>query len=299
MRRRGHRSRPARPRACASSVASSGSLEARARIRLGSVAEAKPSAASTSSGPRTSVAPSRMRALQPAALGRSTSPGYASTSMPSDAAQLAVLSAPLRAAASTTTTASAKAAITPLRCKKWAGRAGSSGAYGERTAPPAASDALRQRSIAPRKETGDARRRVSRAVGPPPASAPAWAAASMPSARPDMTHMPARASARAEAHERARGRLRKVSATRRRRRCAPSGRRAIRQPTGPKTGSSCPPRDGAREESCVRGEARRVEIHQSFRRDARGTRQGFTRKLRGNRPRPQNGRRDCATATPR
>ena len=34
-----------------------------------------PSASSTSSGPRTSVAPSRMSALQPAAFGRSTSPG--------------------------------------------------------------------------------------------------------------------------------------------------------------------------------------------------------------------------------
>ena len=69
----------------------------------------------------TSVAPSRIRLLQPSARGSSGDPGIAMTSLPRSDASLAVINDPERAAASMTTTPKLKPAIIRLRMGKWCG----------------------------------------------------------------------------------------------------------------------------------------------------------------------------------
>ena len=71
-------------------------------------------ASSTSSAHVTGVAPSRSSALVPADSALVISPGTASTSRPSSSAKSAVMSAPLRSRASTTTVASTEAGDDPV-----------------------------------------------------------------------------------------------------------------------------------------------------------------------------------------
>ena len=75
------------------------------RARRGGAVPCRPIASSTSAALRTSVAPSRISMLQPAARASNGWPGTASTSRPWSSAVRAVIRLPDRAAASTTITA--------------------------------------------------------------------------------------------------------------------------------------------------------------------------------------------------
>ncbi len=72
----------------------------------------------TSSPRSTSAAPSRINAWAPRLAGEVTGPGTAMTSRPNSAASRAVISAPLRSAASTTTTPRDSPAMTRFRSGK-------------------------------------------------------------------------------------------------------------------------------------------------------------------------------------
>ena len=63
------------------------------------------------------------------------SPGTASTSLPSSSAKSAVISAPLRSRASTTTVASHSPAMIRLRAGKRHGAGSTPGSYSETTSP--------------------------------------------------------------------------------------------------------------------------------------------------------------------
>ena len=137
-----------------------------------------------------------MSAWQPATWRRSTSPGTARTGM-RPAAQLAVLSAPLRAGASITTTASASAATIALRARNCQGCGGRrAGTARARRRPPRACARPAPGCGAGRISGG--RRPARRPSGASAASAPSWAAASMPRARPETMQQPARPSSRAK-----------------------------------------------------------------------------------------------------
>ena len=95
-----------------------------------------PTSSSTSAGPVTRVAaPLRIRACTPSEGALVTGPGTPMTGRWIRAAQLAVLSAPLRAAASTTTVPLPSAAITRLRARKRVRMGAQPGASSETTAP--------------------------------------------------------------------------------------------------------------------------------------------------------------------
>ena len=80
--------------------------------------------ATTSSAPSQRIAPVRSSSLHPRADASHGAPGTASTDRPSSSAKSAVISAPERSPASTTTTASARAATIRLRAGKRQGAAG-------------------------------------------------------------------------------------------------------------------------------------------------------------------------------
>ncbi len=120
-----------------------------------------PSRSRTSSGPRTTWAPSASSALGPAASGAVTRPGTAPTSRPRSSAKAAVISEPDRTPASTTTTTSARPAISRLRAGKVQRRARIPGGNSETTAPRG-DDAVVQRpprrgigAVGPGAEDGD------------------------------------------------------------------------------------------------------------------------------------------------
>ena len=83
----------------------------------------------------TSLAPSCMRRFAPALDGDVIRPGTAKTSRPRSPANPAVIRAPLRSAASTTTTPRASPASVRLRAGKWPGSAGTPAANCDTTAP--------------------------------------------------------------------------------------------------------------------------------------------------------------------
>ena len=97
-----------------------------------------PISGSMSVASRTSAAPWRISARQPAASGFSGEPGTANTSRPCARACRAVISEPLPAAASTTTTPRARPEMMRLRCGKCAARGGVPGGNSETSAPRAA-----------------------------------------------------------------------------------------------------------------------------------------------------------------
>ena len=94
-----------------------------------------PTASSTSAAHVTGVAPSRSSAFVPRESAEVISPGTASTSRPSSSARSAVISAPLRSRASTTTVACASPATMRLRAGKRQGAGSTPGAYSETTSP--------------------------------------------------------------------------------------------------------------------------------------------------------------------
>ena len=170
--------------------------------RLGRWRGAVSIASITSRTPRQTRAPSRISAKQPWALGRSASPGTASSGRPSRRVAAAVDNAPLRSAASTTTVADARAAIRRLRRRNVPGHGHISASYSLTSAPRAAMRAARSswlRGVITSSPAGS-----TAAVTPEASSAPSCAAASIPRARPLTTAQPSRARSAASTRARSR-----------------------------------------------------------------------------------------------
>src|SRR6266508_1356309 len=94
-----------------------------------------PNSSSTSCADVAGVAPSRSSAFVPADRAEVISPGTASTSRPSSSAKSAVISAPLRSRASTTTVAAHRPAMMRFRAGKRHGAGSVPGGYSETTSP--------------------------------------------------------------------------------------------------------------------------------------------------------------------
>ena len=112
------------------------------------------------------------------------SPGTASTSRPSSSARSAVISAPLRSRASTTTVTCASPATILFRAGKRHGAGSTPGGYSE-TIQTAARDLGCERRVRARVVAVDPH--PSTASVAPRCNAPRCAAASTPRARPEMT----------------------------------------------------------------------------------------------------------------
>ena len=145
---------------------------------------------------RASGPASRRNARQPATAGSSRRPGTMWRPRPCSSAQAAVVRAPLLAPASTTTVASASPLMIRFRRGNVPRFGAVSGGNSLITAPPWATIAR----ASPRCEAGYSRRcppPMTATVVPPARSVAAWAAASIPSARPEttVTSRPAIASA--------------------------------------------------------------------------------------------------------
>ena len=110
----------------------------RADLRLRASAATRPKLSSTSWAQVSGVAPSLSRAFEPAESALVISPGTAKTSLPSSSAKSAVISAPLRSRASTTTDAEQRPATIRFRAGKRHGAGSTPGAYSETTRPLAA-----------------------------------------------------------------------------------------------------------------------------------------------------------------
>src|SRR5206468_1832567 len=130
----------------------------------------------------TSLAPSCMRRLAPTLVGDVIRPGTAKVSRPRSPANPAVIKAPLRSAASTTTTPSASPASVRLRAGKWPASAGMPGGNCDRIAP---CDSI-ARTSGPFSGgyTTSTPHPSTASVRPPAASALRCAAVSIPRARP-------------------------------------------------------------------------------------------------------------------
>ena len=94
-----------------------------------------PSTSSTSRADVTRWAPRRSRPFVPADSDDVISPGTANTSLPSSSARSAVINAPLRSRASTTTTARTRPAMMRFRAGKRHGAGSTPGGYSETTRP--------------------------------------------------------------------------------------------------------------------------------------------------------------------
>ena len=102
---------------------------------------ATPMASNRSRGVRSGRAPTRSRVFGPTESTEKILPGTARTSRPSSIARRAVINAPDRAAASTTTVARDSPARMRLRSGKWCFRGGVPGGYSVISAPSTASSA--------------------------------------------------------------------------------------------------------------------------------------------------------------
>ncbi len=151
--------------------------------------------------PRARPPPTRPRGLRPGGApsvppraGPERRPGTASTGTPCDRAQAAVMSAPLRSPARTTTTPRDSPDTIRFRAGKFERTPGvPSGVFREER-PARLQDRGEERPVA---RPGRRRRRPyprTAMVWPPASSAAAWAIPSMPRAPPETTDTPARAS---------------------------------------------------------------------------------------------------------
>ena len=195
---RARRRRARRRRTSSSCVAepdASASDDRRAADRPGRPARrgvaSMPSASSTSAAHVAGVAPRRRSAFVPALSALVISPGTASTSRPSSSAKSAVISAPDRSRASTTTVARASPAMIRFRAGKRQGAGSTPGSYSETTRPPSRRSNGRARHARPGSR-GRCRSRGRRRCGPPAASAPRCASPSIPRASPLTTTAPGR-----------------------------------------------------------------------------------------------------------
>src|SRR5256712_6093823 len=129
-----------------------------------------------------SLAPSWMSRFVPALVAEVILPGTANTSRPRSPAKPAVIRAPLRSAASTTTTPRLSPASVRLRTGKWPASAGAPRANCD-TSAPCASIVRASARFSGGYTTSIPHPRTA-SVRPPASSAPRCAAASMPRARP-------------------------------------------------------------------------------------------------------------------
>ncbi len=97
-----------------------------------------PYASSTSAAEVSAVAPVRSNAFVPVDNALVISPGTANTSRPSSSARSAVIRAPLRSLASTTTVAAARPAMMRLRAGNRHGAGSTPGAYSDTISPRSA-----------------------------------------------------------------------------------------------------------------------------------------------------------------
>ena len=125
--------------------------------------------------------------LDPRARGSNDEPGTAKISRPASCARFAVIRLPERSAASITTTPSAKPAMMRLRRGKCRACGDVPSAASATTAPAVA---MRACSAACSAGYGQSRPPATTATVRPVASAPVWAAASIPRASPEITVMP-------------------------------------------------------------------------------------------------------------
>ncbi len=139
--------------------------------------------------PATILAPpgnSRRNARQPALDGASTEPGTRKHSRPCSSAHDAVIRAPLRAGASTTTVASASPLMIRFRRGNVPVVGASPAPSSETTAPPAVDDRIRQPGVRSRVEMPWPPPMTATVV-PPASRVAAWAAPSIPIASPETT----------------------------------------------------------------------------------------------------------------
>ena len=101
----------------------------------GSTVGSIPYASSTSAAAVTGVAPSRSSAFDPAETAEVISPGTTITSRPSSSAKSAVISAPERSRASTTTVAAQRPAMIRFRAGNRQGAGSIPGSYSETISP--------------------------------------------------------------------------------------------------------------------------------------------------------------------
>ena len=179
------------------------------------------------------AAPSRSRSFVPGAAPASPAPGTAPTSRPSSTPISAVISEPERSAASTTTVICAERRHDPVAGREApSGTASRPGGSSETTSRRARRSARESRGgCAGRRRP--ARRRARRPCRAAASSAPAWAAASIPSAIPLTTVTPGGREPAAErrAHSRPYGEARARADDRhRRRRAEQLGERAAGRP---------------------------------------------------------------------
>ena len=127
--------------------------------------------------------------MQPTDWGRSSGPGTANTARPCSIAQSAVMRAPLRAPASTTTVASASPAMILLRRGKPAGSGRASGGSSAITAPPVRTISRASVSCTAGYRCAWPLPRTATVI-PLHSRAPAWADPSMPTASPETTVPP-------------------------------------------------------------------------------------------------------------
>ena len=156
-----------------------------------------PIASSTSPAHVTGAAPSRRRAFAPFERAEVISPGTASTSRPSSSARSAVISAPLRSRASTTTVATASPGDDPVAGREAPRR----GRDPRRVLARRRGRAGRSRARGRRVRAGSRDRCRSRARRPSrrrPRAQPRCAQPSTPRASPETTTTPAAASSRRE-----------------------------------------------------------------------------------------------------
>ena len=97
-----------------------------------------PSASRTSAASVSGVAPRRRSAFEPFESAETISPGTANTSRPSSSAKSAVISAPLRSRASTTTVADVRPAMMRFRAGNRHGAGSTPGGYSETIRPRSA-----------------------------------------------------------------------------------------------------------------------------------------------------------------
>ena len=145
-----------------------------------------------SEAPVARMAPSRMRAWHPSEECRSTGPGMQKTSRPCSAAVRAVIRAPLRPDASTTSVARLQPLTMRLRMGKVVREGGRSIGNSETTAPcPSAmrcAKFLFSRGYSLLRPAP-----ITAMVRPSASMAPVWASVSTPRASPEMTVIPASA----------------------------------------------------------------------------------------------------------
>ena len=145
-----------------------------------------------SEAPVARMAPSRMRAWHPSEECRSTGPGMQKTSRPCSAAVRAVIKAPLRPDASTTSVARLQPLTMRLRMGKVVREGGKSIGNSETTAP--CPSAMRcAKFLFSRGYSLLSPAPITAMVRPSASMAPVWASVSTPRASPEMTVTPASA----------------------------------------------------------------------------------------------------------